>query len=45
MRSSSSVLLDAAANDTVYLVLQSASTTLYYGGVEPHTYLTGYLLG
>ena len=42
---SSSVLLDAAANDTVYLVLQSASTTLYYGGVEPHTYLSGYLLG
>ena len=42
---SSSALLDAAANDTVYLVLQSASTTLFYGGGEPHTYLTGYLLG
>ena len=42
---SSSVLLDAAANDTVYLTLESASTTLYYGGVNPHTYLTGYLLG
>ena len=42
---SSSVLLDAAANDTVYLTLESATTTLYYGGVNPHTYLTGYLLG